>query len=226
MLRQAFDTQISELKQELVKMGAFVESMLDRAVRSLEEQDVALAEEVIRDDDVADRMDLEIEQWCMKLLALQQPMARDLRTIGTVMKIIADVERMGDYSVDIARATLQLADRPYFTKLENIPEMTQVVGNMLRKALQALVAEDLDLVQEVIAEDDQVDRIWYHLLDKLIGIMEEDKTRVAEATHLLLVARYLERVADHIVNVVERVAYMKTGRLEDLAPSHRYEGSV
>jgi phosphate transport system protein len=202
-------------------MGTFVESMLHKAVRALEQQDVALAREVIDEDDVADDMDLSIEQNCMRLLALQQPMSRDLRTIGTVMKVIADVERIGDYSVDIARTAVRLAGAEYFKPLVDIPRMGEIVRGMLRNALEALVARDLNLVGDVIARDDVVDELWHGLRDELEHIMEERPETVTQAVALLLVARYLERVADHTVNIAERVAYMETGKLETLATSHR-----
>lgn len=219
--RQAFDEQLQQLEQRLLQMGAFVEGMLDKAMRALQEQDVNLAHEVISADDTADGMDLEIEKDCMRLLALQQPMARDLRTIGTVMKVIADVERIGDYSVDIARTALKLADTQYFKPLVDIPKMARMARDMLRKGLQALVRRDLDLVEQVVEEDDEVDEMWDSLLAELEEIMEHRPEVVRQATALLLVARYLERIADHVVNVAERVAYMETGRLETLASSHR-----
>jgi phosphate transport system protein len=218
--RHAFDEELTGLKQELVKMGAFVESMLDRSVRALEKHDVNLAKQVIADDDVADDLDLQIEQHCMRLLALQQPMSRDLRTIGTVMKVIADVERVGDYCVDIARAALTLAGTDYFKPLVDIPRMAGVVADMLRMALQALVHEDLDLVQEVVNRDDEVDGMWYALLEELSLLMEQRPEVVRQAVQLLLVARYLERIADHVVNVAERVAYMVTGEMASLTASH------
>lgn len=219
--RQAFDEQMQELQRGLVEMGTFVESMLEKAVRALAEQDVKLAQEVIAADDTADDMDLAIEQQCMRLLALQQPMSRDLRTIGTIMKVISDVERIGDYSVDIGRTAIKLADTEYFKPLVDIPRMTDIVRQMLRQALQALVNRNLDLVTQVIECDDAVDRLWYGLLDELEGIMQERPELVPQAIALLLVARYLERIADHTVNIAERIAYMETGRLETLAPSHR-----
>jgi phosphate transport system protein len=215
--RHAFDEELAGLKQDLVKMGAFVESMLDRAVRALTEHDLNLARQVISDDDVADDLDLEIEQHCMRLLALQQPLSRDLRIIGTVLKIIADVERVGDYCVDIARAALTLGETAYFKPLVDIPRMAQIVADMLRTALQALVREDLDLVQAVVERDDEVDGMWYALLDELSRLMEQRPEVVRPAVQLLLVARYLERIADHLVNVVERVAYMVTGEVAHLA---------
>ena len=219
--RQAFDEQLQELEGRLVEMGRFVASMLEKAVRALEEHDVELAREAIAEDDRADDMDLEIEQHCMRLLALQQPMSRDLRTIGTVMKVIADVERIGDYSVDIAKTAIKLADTEYFRPLEDIPRMAEMVRTMLQRALEALVAHDLELVAQVVDCDDAVDKLWYKVLDDVERAMQERSDIVPQAVALLLVARYLERVADHTVNIAERTAYMETGRLETLAPSHR-----
>jgi phosphate transport system protein len=224
--RQAFDEQLAELEQRLLEMGTFVEGMLEKAVRALSEQDVGLAQEVIAADDTADAMDLDIEQHCMRLLALQQPMSRDLRTIGTVMKVIADVERIGDYSVDVARTAIKLADQEYFRPLEDIPRMTEMVRQMLHRALEALVNRDLDQVAQVIECDDAVDKLWYKVLDDVERVMQERPEVVAQAVALLLVARYLERVADHTVNIAERIAYMETGQLETLAPSHRADSQA
>jgi len=221
--RQAFDEQLAELEQRLLRMGEFVETMLEKAGRALVTHDTKLAEEAIAADDTADDMDLEIEQHCMRLLALQQPMSRDLRTIGTVMKVIADVERIGDYSVDIAKTAIELVQTEYYKPLEDIPKMVEIVRWMLRQALEALVAHDLALVAKVIERDDEVDRLWYRIREQVEKVMQARPEVVPQAVALLLVARYLERVADHTVNIAERVAYMETGRLEVLAPSHRTE---
>ena len=218
--RQAFDEQLEQLEQRLVEMGNFVAGMLDKAVRALKDHDVALAREAIAADDVADQMDLEIERECMRLLALQQPMSRDLRTIGTVLKVIADVERVGDYSVDIAKTAITLAKTEYFKPLEDIPQMADLVRKMMRLSLEALVGRDLELVYQVVALDDEVDKLWYKLHDQLEERMQQQPELVPQAIALLLVARYLERTADHTVNIAERVAYRETGKLEALAVSH------
>ncbi len=225
-VRKNFDEQLHQLQQRLLQMGAFVEAMLDKSSRALTKQDVNLAHEVIESDDVADDMDLAIEKQCMRLLALQQPMSGDLRTIGTVMKVIADVERIGDYSVDIAKTAIELAHTEYFKPLVDIPKMAEMVRDLLREALEALVERDLDLVAEVIDGDDDVDKMWHSLRDEIIGIMEDDPETVDQGVALVLVARYLERIADHTVNIVERVAYMETGQLKTLAPSHSAEYDV
>lgn len=220
-IRQSFETDLDEVQRKVTRLASFVTGMLGRAMRALVEQDSALADRVIAEDDVADDLDLAIEQDCMRLLALQQPMARDLRTLGTALKIIADLERVGDYAVDIARSAKVLSGEPFFKPLEDIGLMAELTEAMVRDAAEAFVKHDLDLVHAVVHQDDEVDRIWYHLLDELVEYMRGDPGLVLQATHLLLVARYLERIADHVVNVAERVAYMETGRFENLALSHR-----
>ncbi len=222
--RKSFDAQIRDLEQELLKMATFVEQMAADSLRALQEQDVALAEEVIRRDDMADQMDIDIEQRSMRLLALQQPMSKDLRTIATAMKITADLERIGDFSVDIARTAKTLAGEPYFKPLVDIPRMGELTKKMVRDALTSFVRRDLQLVRQVCADDDAVDRMWYSLRDELMEFMRKDSNLVTQATHLLLVARYLERMADHATNVAERVDYMETGTLKQLARAHTAEG--
>lgn len=214
--RQAFDDQLHQLEQRLLQFGAFVEAMLEKSIRALTTQDVNLAREVVNSDDTADLMDLEIEQMCIRLLALQQPMSRDLRTIGSAMKVIADVERIGDYSVDIAKAAIKLADEHYFKPLVDIPKMSELVRAMLRRALEALVQRDLAIVREVVASDERVDEMWCALEAQIIEIMQQRPEVVAQAEKLLLVARYLERIGDHTVNIVERVAYIETGKFKSL----------
>ncbi|MFO8081473.1 MAG: phosphate signaling complex protein PhoU [Armatimonadota bacterium] len=222
-MRESFEEQIEQVQVDVTRLASFVVEMLSDAMRALVEQDEALADKVIMDDDVADELDLHIEQQCMRLLALQQPMAKDLRIIGTALKAITDLERVGDYAVDIAKSAQTLSDEPYFKSLIDIPRMGDLTISMVRTAAQAFVKQDLDLVREVIESDDQVDDLWYNLLDELVEYMRQDPDLILQATHLLLVARYLERIADHVVNVAERVSYMVTGQLEDLAPSHMTE---
>ena len=219
-MRETFEEQIEQVQTDVTRLACIVNEMLAEAVRALVDQDEALAEKVIADDDIADELDLHIEQECMRLLALQQPMAKDLRIIGTALKVISDLERVGDYYVDIAKSAITLADEPYFKALIDIPRMAEITISMVRMSAQAFVRQDLDLVRQVIERDDEVDTIWEHLLEELVEYMRSDPDLILQATHLLLVARYLERIADHVVNVAERVSYMETGRFEDLALSH------
>ncbi len=219
--RQSFDTQLHSLEQRVLRMGSFVEGMLEDAVKALVDQNIALAAEVIRRDDVADEQDLDIEMSCMHLLALQQPMSKDLRIIGTALKIITDLERIGDYSVDIAKTAMELSHAPHYFPLVRIPRMGEETARMVREALKAFVSRDFQLVEEVIALDDEVDTLNIEVWDSMMEKMATSPETISWASHLILVARYLERIADHAVNVAERVYYMETGILRQLVESHR-----
>lgn len=219
--RSTFDTQLHALEQRVLRMGSFVEGMLESAVQALVEQDIALAEEVIRRDDVADEMDIDIETSCMHLLAQQQPMSKDLRVIGTALKITTDLERIGDYSVDIAKTAIELAGEPYTKPLVRIPRMAESTAKMVRGALESFVNRDFAKIEEVIALDDEVDDLNAQVWHAQIREIENGITNPSLAAHLILIARYLERIADHAVNVAERVQYMETGVLHQLASSHQ-----
>ena len=159
-VRSAFREELWELRDTVVRMGCFVESMLARAMEALVNQDADLAQEVRRSDDVADGLDLEIEQVAMRLLALQQPLARDLRAIAAALRMGADLERIGDYSKDIAKVTQRLAGRPYFRPLEDIPLMARHAGEMVRLAMRCFVDRDLELAQQVADMDARLDELW------------------------------------------------------------------
>ena len=214
--RKSFDEDLKSLQDDLRAMGIVVEEMLSKAIHALQNRDVALAGEVVGMDDIVDRYNIDIETKSLRLLALQQPMARDLRTIAGAMKIITDVERAGDYAVDISKVTEELAPRPLFKPLEDIPKMAEIVREMLRETLTAFVTRDLALVQRMIDHDDEVDRLYLKLHDELIACMREDPDLAEQAVGLLLIARYLERIADHITNIGERIYYMETGELKEL----------
>jgi phosphate transport system protein len=219
--RKTFDAQLKELEQELLKMGSFVEGMLDASMQALIRQDVALADDVIRRDDIADEMDLDIEMACMRLLALQQPMSKDLRTIGTALKIITDIERIGDYSVDIAKAAKLLSSEPYFKPLIDLPKMADFTKKMLRDALQSFVERSVDKAMQICEDDDAVDRLYRALLAELMNYMREDPKLITQCVHLILISRYLERIADHVTNVAERIVYMETGEFQQIAKTHK-----
>lgn len=202
-------------------MGAYVAGMVGDSMQALLKQDVDLAQDVIDRDDKADAMDLQIEQKCMRLLALQQPMSKDLRIIGTGLKVITDLERIGDYSVDIAKTARRLADESYMEPLDELSRMGAATEWMVRSCIQAYVHHDLHLVTEVVERDDIVDYCYDAIFTRLLLQMENDTTIIKQATWLLHAARFLERIADHAVNVVERVHYIETGHLMQLATSHR-----
>lgn len=216
MAREAFHDQLEELQKELLHMGTVVEEAIERSVRSLAEQDTALAQAVIDGDDQADELELDIEHRCLALFALQQPMAADLRSIGTALKIVTDLERMADHATDIAKVTLRLAGQPLIKPLIDIPRMADIARVMVREALSAYVNRDTDLAYSMIARDDEVDHLYSQLFRELFTYMLEDPRTVQQATYLIFVGSYLERIADHATNLGEWVIYMVTGERKEL----------
>ncbi len=152
----------------------------------------------------------------MHLLALQQPMARDLRTIAAAMKIIADIERAGDYAVDIAKTVIKISDKPIFKPLDDIPKMANLVRTMLNETLEAFVTRDLALVEKMISHDEEVDTLYKTLYKELSEIIKAKPDVTEQAMSLILISRYLERMADHITNIGERIYYMQTGIIKEL----------
>lgn len=199
-------------------MGVLVTTALEKAVQSLAQLDGQLAREVIDGDDVVDQMLLDIEQECLQLLALQQPMARDLRTIGSALKVVTDLERMADHATDIAKITLRLEGQRLIKRLVHIPRMARLVEEMTREALEAYVNRDAERARKMIAMDDQVDEDYRQTFDEMLAIMQSQPENVRQATYILLAALYLERVADHATNLGEWTIYQVTGELRNLNP--------
>lgn len=218
--RTQFEVELAELRQHLLEMGSGADRMVADAMEALAEQDIALAERVIAGDDRIDDLDLAIEYQCMRLIALQAPVGRDLRLVGTALKAITDLERIGDHAVDIAKVARKLARDTFYKPLVDLPRMADAVRAMLRDAMSAFVNHDLRLVDTVTAADDEIDRLFHELRDELHGVMRRDPYLVVQASYLLFVAHYLERIADHTVNIAERVCYVETGRLAQLSLSH------
>lgn len=219
-INQSYENQLAKLQEQLLDMGKAVMDMLDKSVTALEKQDAALADEVIKMDDSVDDMDVEIEQNCMRLLSLQRPQAHHLRTIGTAMNLIIDLERMGDHSVDLAKIAKRLSKEPFYKPLIDIPKLAMMVRLMVKQSLDAFVQHDMNLVIKVCQDDDQVDAFYNRLFHELLETMKTHPENVVQCTYLLFVARFLERIADHATNIAERVAYMETGVLQQLVKSH------
>ena len=219
--RLHFSEELEDLLHRLLEMGSAADTMISLAIRALTEQNVELAEKVIAYDDVVDNLDLQIETECIRLIALQQPMARDLRLIGTALKVITDLERSGDHAVDIAKVARKLAKDTFYKPLVDLPYMATCVQQMLKDAMSALVNHDLELVDKIVAADDAVDTLFHNIRDELYSVMRQNSGEVVLASHLLFVAHYLERIADHMVNIAERIYYVETGNLAQLAMSHK-----
>ncbi len=223
--RGSFQKELYELRQNLLEMGALVESSIHRAVTSLARSDLQLAEQVIADDDIVDAMQLRIETKCLNLIALQQPVAKDLRVIGTALKIVTDLERMADHATDIAYVTLQLKREPLIKPLVDIPRMAHISQEMVHNALTAYITEDLDLALSLSEQDNDVDHLYNQVFRELLIYMIEDPRNIRQATHLLFVAQHLERISDHATNIGEWIVYMVSGERKSVnAPSQTPPG--
>lgn len=216
-LRSSFRHDLDDLLNTVLRMGTFADSMLSRAMQALLNQDLELAREVHRSDDVADDFDFQIEKASISLLCSQQPVSGDLRGILGALRIATDLERIADYSKDIAKVAIKVGSVPWFAPLEDTERMGALAGELLRLALRALADGDLELARVVAARDEELDDLWHKLWDDLARAMQNDPSVVPQAMHLVVIARYLERIGDHTVNIMERLNYMQTGKLEDLA---------
>ena len=189
--------------------------MIASSVDALIRGDVVKAKEVVNQDDVVDELDLEIEHLCLRLIATQQPVAHDLRVIGSALKVITDIERIADYAVDIAKIGRRLAKaETLYRPLTDLPRLTQLSRGMLRDALQAFVNRDLALVEKVIRDDDDVDDLYHQMRLTLTHTIQNEPTHGLLAMNTLFAAKYLERVSDHVVNIAERVYFIETGALK------------
>lgn len=216
MSREHFTQKILDIKQKVLKMGALVENIIDTAMTALKTQNLGLAKKVSEMDDEIDQLDLEIEQECIMLLALQQPLAKDLRTIASVLKIITDLERMGDNAVNIAEVTLEIGNEPIFKPLVDIPKMADITQEIIKMSLDAFVQEDIDLAAKAAERDEEVDSLYEIVINDILNIITEKKDLTKQGTKLMFIGRYLERIADHSTNICERTIYMITGGFKEI----------
>ncbi len=210
-MRNKFEQQLNNLNNLLIEMGALIETAIGMAVQSLVNQDVALAQKAIAFDYEINQKESDIEDLCLKLLLQQQPVARDLRLISSALKMITDMERIGDQSADIAEIVTHIAGTPYIKKLEHIPQMASATIKMVTDSIDAFVKKDLALAHEVIAYDDIVDKLFYTVKEDLIAIIAQDSGVGQQAIDLIMVAKYFERIGDHAVNIAEWVVFSITG---------------
>ncbi len=210
-MRKSFNEELKKLKNEMLKMGSMVEEAIRKSIKALEEQDLNLAEQVLNDDDQIDKYEVKLEEMCTKLIALQQPVAGDLRTIIVISKLATDLERIGDHACNIAEKVFQIGREDFIKPLIDIPRMTEIVTTRLHKSLDAFVKQDLKLAAQVAKEDEKVDMLDEQILRELLTFMMADPSTIKQAISLIFVSRFLERIGDHSTNICERVMYMKTG---------------
>jgi phosphate transport system protein len=208
-----FDEELQQLKEKLLKMGFLVEDAIRGSIRALVERDNASAARVIDNDRIINTLDVEIDEDSIRLIALRQPKAIDLRFITTAMKITTDLERMGDLAVNIAERALELNEEPILKPYIDIPKMREIAQGMTRDALDAFVRKDKKLAMDVIMRDDEVDDLKHSILQELAFFMAQDPSTVSRAMKISFVAQYLERIADHATNIAEMVIYLAEGRM-------------
>lgn len=210
---KSFDKELRELKDKLLYEGGLVEKAIGNSIKALLERDSNLAEKVIEDDDVINSKEVEIDEICLKLLALRQPAARDLRFITTAIKINYDLERIGDMAVNMCERVLELNEEPQLKPYIDLPKMATTVQSMVRDSLDAFVKEDVQLAWKVTKDDEIVDVLHDQIFRELLTYMMQDAKTISRATRLLFISKYLERMADHAVNIAELVIFMVEGKI-------------
>ena len=215
-IRTAFDQELEQLRDSVLRLGRMVDVAIGRSIQALRERDQALAKQIIADDEKINELRFEIEEHCVSLIARQQPAARDLRFIVAAMNIALDLERMGDHASGIGTVVLRMGDQPLLKPLIDLPRMAQISQDMLRRSLDALVSGDAVEALAITELDDEVDQLYNQIFRELISFMIEDPRTVTRAMYLLFCAHNVERVADRVTNICERVAFIATGRLEEI----------
>jgi len=216
LYRERYHRDLTELKNLTKELADLVGAAIEKSVIALIDANVELARDVIKRDQDMDDLSLRIENLCMELLALQQPMARDLRRIIGILKIGIDLERIGDLAVDVARVTAQSQNKIQITKLEYIPRMAEISKKMLMESMEALMNNDADMARQVTKWDYEIDGLYVKARDKLLNIIIERPEVIKEGTSLLMVNRHLERTGDHICNICETIVYMVEAKREHL----------
>ena len=203
-----FQQELAKLKEQLLKMGGLAERAISNAIDALVKRDTLLAEKTIGEDEKINKMELVIDEWCLKLLALHQPLAADLRFITSAMRINVELERIGDLAVNVAERVVSLNQEAQLKPYIDIPRMAEITKNMVKDVLDAFVNGDADLARAVCARDDQVDALNDQVFRELMTYMLADPKTITRAVHLIIVSKYLERIADHATNIAEGVIFM------------------
>lgn len=211
MTRHHFDIELEKLNRDLIEMGVMVEDSMDKAIVALKNQDKELAKAICESDDLIDDMENVIERRCLNLIARQQPLAKDLRTVTTALKIITDLERIGDHASDISEITINMVNQKYIKPLIDIPKMAELAKQMVHDAITAYVTNDKELAIKVCLSDNPIDDLFDKIVLELVGIMKNDISGIDQIINFMFIAKYLERMADHATNISEWVIYNITG---------------
>ena len=217
--RKTFHYHLRGIKDDVLLMGSMVEKAISRSIEALKERDLDKAHQIIADDLKINNKRFDIEEKCVQLIATQQPMAGDLRAIICVLNIITEIERIGDHAEGIAKIVIMIGDEPPLKPLIDIPHMAEKVNDMLHRSLAALINYDVNTARQIATEDDEVDNLYDQVFRELLTFMAEDPKTITRATRLIWVAHNLERSADRVTNICERVVYLVTGKMEELGIS-------
>ena len=221
-IRSAFHKKLREIQDDILIMGSMVSKATLLAIEALQKRDLALANQIIADDKKINRKRFDIEEKCIQLIATQQPMASDLRTIVSVLNIITELERIGDYTEGNAKITVMIGNEPPLKPLVDIPRMAEKTADMLNRSLTAFINHDADAAIKISAEDDFIDNLYDQVFRELLTFMAEDPKTITRATRLIWVTHNLERSADRVTNICERIVFMVTGKMEESNTSSSY----
>ncbi|HBQ27355.1 MAG TPA: phosphate transport system regulatory protein PhoU [Syntrophomonas sp.] len=216
MANNSLQNELGRLREDLLKMGRLLQQQVYNAVKALVDKDLELARQVIENDDLIDDLELDIEKRSLGLIALKQPLARDLRLIASIFRIIIDIERMADHAEDIAQIAQDLHEQAYIKPLIDIPRMAVIAQNMLEIALKSFIEENCDLAMSLVSFEKELDGLYEQVFNELLLYMMRDQRNIPQATALLLVAGHLERIGDHATNIAEMVVYVVDGKRIDL----------
>ena len=213
MTHRHFDEELAELKAKLVRMAGLAEDQIDKALAALMSRDSVQARQVIKRDHQVNALDVEIDEECIRLLALHQPAARDLRLVTTAMKIATELERISDLAENMCERTIELNEEPQLKPYIDIPRMGNIARMMVKESIDAFVKDDAALARKVLTDDDLVDDLMEQVFRELLSYMIEDPHTISRAIRLSFIAKYLERVADHATNIAELVVYLVEGKI-------------
>ena len=219
-IRTDFNKRLREIQDDILIMGSMAEKAITTSIKALKERDIEMAQRLIDDDLYINRKRFEIEEKCIKLIATQQPLAGDLRTIISVLNMLTELERIGDYAAGIAKIVLMIGNEEHLKPLIDIPRMADTTVSMLQRSLDAFIKHDANAAKQVIAEDDDVDNLYDQVFRELLSFMIEDPKTITRATRLVWVAHNLERSADRVTNICERIIYIVTGKMEETGASN------
>lgn len=215
-MRDVMRNKIKTLNSELMDMASLVEKQIYDSIRALKNQDNDLAQEVIKNDDKVDDFQKEIEEKCIKIIATEQPVAKDLRSLYTTSKIVTDLERMADYAVDISKAVSRVVGVNFSEEISPIWEMVDIVTKMIRGAIEAYINGDVDYAYEICDMDDKVDALYQGMFSLVLKKMVSNEAMINQGTQILFVSKYLERIGDHVTNICEWIIFHKKGKYVDL----------